>query len=104
MVDYKEISFIVVACILFIILYKRFLRRETDKPHKPAVIIISFMLLAGIYNAKRSFLEKHSSDIISIVVCLLSVLVFLDLYDSSEDERSSKQIFRIDSNGTITQY
>lgn len=103
MLDYKELGIFVAGLVAFIIFYKRFLHRDSDKPHKPAVIIISVLMLLGVFKANRPFLEKHGSDILSIAVCILALIVFTDLYDSVNDETQSKQIFRIDNDGTITE-
>lgn len=104
MLDYKGLGLVVAVLTAFIIFYKRYLQRDGDKPHKPAVIIISTIMLAGVYNANLPFLEKHGSDILSIAVCLLTVLVVMDMYESVAEESSSKQIFRIDTTGSITQH
>ena len=102
--DYKELGIVVVALTAFIIFYKRFLQRDGDKPHKPAVLIISALMLAGVYNANRPFLDRHGGDILSIVVCLLAALVFMDIYESADKETPLTQIFRIDTTGAITQH
>ena len=102
--DYKGLGLVVAALTAFIIFYKRFLQRDGDKPHKPAVLIISALMLAGVYSANRPFLDKHGSDILSIVVCLLAVLVFMDIYESTDEESPLKQIFRIAPTGAITQH
>ena len=64
MLDYQGLGIFMVALIAFIIVYKRFLKRDGDKPHKPAVLIISTLMLVGVYSANRPFLDKHGSDIL----------------------------------------
>jgi hypothetical protein len=103
MLDYKELGVFVAALVAFIIFYKRFLHRDGDKPHKPAVIIISVLILLGIFKSNRPFLDKHAGDIFSIAVCILTMLVFTDLYDTFGDESQLKQIFRINTDGSITE-
>lgn len=102
MMEYKQIGMIVAALTAFIIFYKRFLERDGDAQHKPAVLIISAILLAGIVQTKRPFLEKHGSTIFSIVICLLAVVVFTNIYESVSDDSGINHIFRIDDAGIVT--
>ena len=102
--EYKQLGIAVAALTAFIIFYKRFLHRSDDKPHKPAVILISVLMLGGIYHANQPFLAEHGSAILSIVVCLLAIIVFMDIYESNVDEETTKQKFTIDTTGTITQH
>lgn len=100
--EYKMLYLGMAALIIFVVLYKRYLHRDDDKPHKPLVILISGLMLAGIYNTNRPFLDKHGSDILSIVVCLLTALVFMDVYESVAENAPLKQVFRVESSGTVT--
>lgn len=100
--DFKELGLVVAVLTAFIIFYKRFLHRDGDKPHKPAVILISALMLAGVYQTNRPFLEKHGGDILSIVVCLLAVLVLMDLYEAAPEDAPLKQVFRVEPTGTVT--
>lgn len=105
MLNNKEIGLFVAALATFIIFYKRILRLDGDKPEKPGIIIISVLMIIGVCKANLPFLQKHSGDILSIVVCMLALLVFMDLYESStglDSSSSLRQIFIIEPDGTVT--
>lgn len=100
----KDIAFIVAGLVVAVIVYKRFIHRTGDKPHKPAVILLSALMLLGIYYTNRPFLAIHGETIISIVVVFLLILVIMDAYESDFGEGANRIKIKVDSSGNVTQF